>query len=253
MRPMDQFGNEYFDLEENETASVRGGHFPGLLLPPLMVIIVGFLISLISSGITINQSVNAGSDDYNNNLSSTINNGETAGLDYVLYNNGNWMAGFTPEVQYWQSEIERWSEMTGLDRVMIATVMQIESCGDPDATSWAGAMGLFQVMPFHFLSTDDPYLPETNAIRGLAYLQKALQASNGDTRLAFAGYNGGISVMNHPENSWAAETQRYAYWADGIYNEVLSGNGSSARLQEWLGNGGASLCRQAAGRLRLNP
>lgn len=253
MRSMDQVVNEYYDLDENETASSGGGQFPRLWLPPLMVIIVGLLISLISSGITINRSVNAGSDDSNTSQSGINNIGETPGQSAITYVNGNWSEGFTPEVQYWKGEIERWSELTSLDKVMIATVMQIESCGDPGATSWAGAMGLFQVMPFHFFSTDDPYSPETNAIRGLAYLQKALQASNGDARLAFAGYNGGISVMSAPENSWAAETQRYVYWAEGIYNEISSGNGSSSRLQEWLGNGGASLCRQAAGKLGLNP
>lgn len=235
---------EYYHHDENETASLRGGRFPGLLLPPFLVIVIGLLIGLISSGMVINQSVIAESG------------GDIPGQSIIPINenSSSLLSGvFTPEIQYWGSEIERWSIETGLDINLIATVMQIESCGDPDATSGAGAMGLFQVMPFHFLSSDDPYIPETNVLRGLAYLKKSLEASNGDVRLALAGYNGGISVIYKSEDSWAAETQRYAYWASGIYSEATQGVGTSARLLEWLGSGGASLCNQAASRLGLLP
>ena len=236
--------NEYLNLNENETASKRGGSFPGLLLPPFLVIVIGLLISLISSGIVINQSVIAESNGDNSGQSILPINENSSSLLAVV---------FTPEIQDWSSEIERWSIETGLDKNIIATVMQIESCGDPDATSGAGAMGLFQVMPFHFLPSDDPYSPDINALRGLAYLEKSLEASNGDVRLAFAGYNGGISMISQPEDTWAPETQRYAYWASGIYSEASQGSGTSDRLQEWLGSGGASLCNQAANRLGLIP
>jgi soluble lytic murein transglycosylase-like protein len=114
-------------------------------------------------------------------------------------------------------------------------------------------MGLFQVMPFHFKSSDDPYEPDTNGLRGMSYLRQSLDAANGDARLAFAGYNGGISVIYKSEGSWAAETQRYAYWGSGIYEEANQGLEESLRLQEWISHGGASLCRQAATRLGLDP
>jgi hypothetical protein len=112
-------------------------------------------------------------------------------------------------------------------------------------------MGLFQVMPFHFYSSDNPYNPDTNAARGLDYLRRSLETSFGDARLAFAGYNGGIGVISRGEFSWAAETVRYVYWGSGIYTDAVSGAGSSPRLEEWLNAGGASLCRQAHERLGL--
>lgn len=160
---------------------------------------------------------------------------------------------FTPEVQYWAPQIAAWSQQTGLDPNLIATVMQIESCGDPQATSSAGAMGLFQVMPFHFDGGENPYDPMVNARRGLDYLRRALEARNGDPRLGMAGYNGGISGAQRPESQWAAETQRYVYWGAGIYLDARAGKDNSARLDEWLNHGGASLCRQAAQRLGINP
>jgi soluble lytic murein transglycosylase-like protein len=153
---------------------------------------------------------------------------------------------FTPEVQFWSASIVRWAAAAGLDADLVATVMQIESCGDPLARSGAGAMGLFQVMPYHFGAYEDPFSPETNASRGLDYLRRSLQAANDDAREAFAGYNGGISLIRSPERTWPAETSRYAYWATGIYSDALTGASASDRLDEWLTSGGAALCSRAA-------
>ncbi len=160
---------------------------------------------------------------------------------------------FTPEVQYWAGRIQVWAAASELDPNLVATVMQIESCGDPRARSRAGAMGLFQVMPYHFAAGDDPYAPDTNALRGLDYLKRSLEAALGDPRLALAGYNGGIGVVSQSEIAWAAETQRYAYWGSGIYAEASSAASESLRLQEWLAASGVSLCRQAHDRLGINP
>ena len=59
---------------------------------------------------------------------------------------------FTPEIRYWAGSLVAWSAAEELDPNLAATVMQIESCGDPRATSRSGAIGLFQVMPYHFAS-----------------------------------------------------------------------------------------------------
>jgi len=160
---------------------------------------------------------------------------------------------FTPEVRQWEPKILNWSNKWGLNPNLVATVMQIESCGDPRARSSAGAMGLFQVMPFHFAGGEDPYLPGTNAQRGLSYLKQALESSGGNIRLAFAGYNGGITGAKRPQSAWPAETVRYVYWGTGIYEDAIKGKARSERLNEWMSRGGASLCRQAAERIGLNP
>lgn len=156
---------------------------------------------------------------------------------------------FTPEVRYWEDLIVKWADFYSIDPNLVATVMQIESCGDFAAESYAGARGLFQVMPYHFKSNEDPFDPDTNANRGMAYLQKAIQAQNEDSRLALASYNGGINGASRPESQWAAETQRYAYWGYGIYMDAVEGKKNSKRLQEWLNAGGAGLCAQASQRI----
>ena len=110
---------------------------------------------------------------------------------------------FKPSVAHWGHDIVTWANDWALDPNLFATVMQIESCGYSEAVSNAGAQGLFQVMPFHFNSGEAMREPHTNARRGLAYLAGGLTLSNGDVRLALAGYNGGHSqISRHPEQ-WA--------------------------------------------------
>jgi soluble lytic murein transglycosylase-like protein len=159
---------------------------------------------------------------------------------------------FTPQVMYWEENIIAWAQEWDLDPNLVATVMQIESCGDPKALSRSGAIGLFQVMPYHFSEGEQPYKPNTNARRGLGYLRRALDEYN-SIRLALAGYNGGISMAANSEYYGKDETVRYVYWGTGIYKDAQMGRSNSPRLNEWLSYGGASLCAQASERLGLVP
>lgn len=158
---------------------------------------------------------------------------------------------FTAEVQHWAPQIAAWAQAFGLDPNLVATVMQIESCGAPGVVSSAGAQGLFQVMPFHFTEGENMQDPDTNAGRGLGYLSLGLQRAAGNVGLALAGYNGGHSQIGKDSSLWPAQTQRYWYWGTGIYEEAAAGAATSTRLQEWLNAGGASLCRTAATQIGL--
>ncbi len=157
---------------------------------------------------------------------------------------GRLAAVFTPQVLRWEADILRWADEAGLDPNLVATVMQIESCGYAQAVSRAGAMGLFQVMPYHFAEGEDSFDPNTNARRGLAYLRKSLD-NFGSPHMAMAGYNGGINGASRPAAAWAQETRDYVYWGENIYADAAAGRENSPVLQEWLAAGGASLCAQA--------
>jgi hypothetical protein len=206
------------------------GCLSGFMLPPLIVLCFGLLLAFATGSLK--------SPDPQSQTVSPSANGNLAPL-------------FTPEIQFWSSDIIRWSSEHSIDPNIVATVMQIESCGNPDARSNAGASGLFQVMPFHFLPYENAYDPDVNAKRGLNYLAQSLKNSGGDARLALAGYNGGIGVIARSESNWAAETIRYAYWGSGIYADATQNANTSARLNEWLAAGGASLCRKARQRLGI--
>ena len=159
---------------------------------------------------------------------------------------------FTPEVRYWENKIVEWSEAQNLDPNIVATIMQIESCGNPEAVSSAGAQGLFQVMPFHFSGGESMLDPDTNAMRGLNFYNEQLRYTGNDILLSFAGYNGGFAASGGSYNNWPDETKRYHTWAKGIYEDAQTGTTSSETLDAWLAAGGAAGCQIAAARLNLN-
>jgi hypothetical protein len=220
---------------ESRQTDQSSGCLSGFLIPPLIALCFGLFLALGTSGLKtpdVQPEVHAASG-------TIVVNGSLAPL-------------FTPEIQFWSANITRWAGEHGLDPNLAATVMQIESCGNPSARSSAGASGLFQVMPFHFYATENAYDPDTNALRGMNYLAKSLERSGGDARLALAGYNGGIGVIGRAESAWPAETKRYAYWGSGIYADAAQNASESVRLNEWLTAGGASLCRKARERLGIS-
>ncbi len=254
--PPSQYDEPFF--VDQAAASPRGGCLSGFMLPPLAVVCIGAVLAFfwLTAAPGITPAVMAAAPVQTQppaaDLLAAPVSVPTAEVSSSS-SGGSLSAVFRPEIQYWSEAIISWSAQAGLDPNLVATVMQIESCGDPQATSSAGAMGLFQVMPYHFAGSDEPYNPNTNARRGLDYLKRSLAAANGNARLAFAGYNGGIGVIDRSESRWAKQTQRYAYWGSGIYAEASNGSTVSERLQEWYTIGGRSLCRQAAERLGINP
>lgn len=180
----------------------------------------------------------------------TVNSNEGETAVSPTYS-GNISPVFSKEVRHWEPQIMGWAALYDLDPDIIATIMQIESCGDPNAVSGAGAQGLFQVMPFHFEAGEDMQYPDSNAYRGMTFYNTMLAHTGGDIMLSFAGYNGGYAAADYPYEQWPAETQRYLYWAQGIYEEAKAGATESGRLQEWMNAGGVGLCQQAAARLGI--
>jgi len=197
------------------------------LLVPLAVIIVSALLASLA---------------WNQNIQTD---------DFPSAASGNISPIFRIEILHWADSILSWAAASHLDPNLVATIMQIESCGDPRAKSVSGAMGLFQVMPFHFYAIDDPYSPNINAARGLAYLARSLQTAGGNTRLAMAGYNGGVGLIGRAEWTWPAQTKRYVQYGAPIYEDAHNSLSSSAALNEWYEKYGVSLCRQAHQRLGL--
>jgi len=68
----------------------------------------------------------------------------------------------------------------------------------------AGEIGVMQVRPetAKMLGIDAERLkdPNTNIITGLRYLKQALDAAEGDPRLAALGYNAGIGAIKNPDS-----------------------------------------------------
>ncbi len=146
---------------------------------------------------------------------------------------------YRPAVEQWRPLVrellaEAWDEgrldgpAAALDDDLVLAVIQQESEGDPEAYSWAGAIGLMQVMPFTFaeMMTGDRSLAEqidlpamvdvaSNMRAGIRYLALAMQAHEGNLYWAVASYNAGIEAVD----DWRA-AGLYAVPPIGGYTET---------------------------------
>ena len=143
-----------------------------------------------------------------------------------------------------------------------STLMLIESRGNPDAESYGGALGLFQLLPSTFKDYTRQELldPATNISLGISYLSGQLNENDGNFRAALASYNGGpaagewyrglisryqydldLVAASGPKGPWptisaadakASQVSQEAYWA-GIYDDAK--NGTHIYIDKFMG------------------
>jgi hypothetical protein len=117
-------------------------------------------------------------------------------------------------VLQWLPEIQAAASATGVPAEVIAAVIRVESVGDPNAVSVAGAIGLMQVMPAEFQSQGIPegswYDPATNILAGATEIGKFL-ASTGSIEQALASYFGsGCDAVGTCTDGYIATVMSYA-------------------------------------------
>jgi soluble lytic murein transglycosylase-like protein len=101
-----------------------------------------------------------------------------------------------------EAAIDRYSEKYGLDPVLVAAVIEVESSGKPWARSPAGALGLMQVMP-HMIRpmgmAGNPSTVEANVEAGCAILAsniRRLGEENGISAYFWGGNIKGPGYLN---------------------------------------------------------
>jgi soluble lytic murein transglycosylase-like protein len=86
---------------------------------------------------------------------------------------------------------------------LVLAVIDVESAFDPFAVSYAGAVGLMQVMPFWpsqlGLQTRDLLDVELNIRMGTSILAYYMEREKGDYRRALARYNGSVGRRSYPD------------------------------------------------------
>ncbi len=121
-------------------------------------------------------------------------------------------------VTRWTSLVNEAAKEFNVDPIIMLTIMQKESGGNPNARSWVGAQGLMQVMPFHFKPGENGYDPRTNLRVAARYLAGAKAAGATNMFEVAVYYNGGAGALNEWKRTG---TFRYSTDRNSRYQQTL--------------------------------
>lgn len=137
------------------------------------------------------------------------------------------LTGETGNLSGYDDYLKRYAPGIGWDWRLLGSQMYQESRFEPRARSWAGAMGLLQIMPgtARDLGLDDPYNPEANveaAVRYLKWLEDNYweeRIEDPEERIKFilASYNAGAGHVMDAQRLTEAEGGDPTIWDDVAY------------------------------------
>ena len=106
-----------------------------------------------------------------------------------------------------------------IDPKLVSAVAEVESGGDQNAVSPAGAVGVMQLMPETAAGLGvNPYDMKSNVEGGAKYLREMLDTFDGDVKKAVAAYNAGANAVKaYGGVPPYAETQNYVTSVLDIY------------------------------------
>jgi len=115
----------------------------------------------------------------------------------AAFGGGKGATGADPNTDQWRTLIDEAAAQYGIDGDAIQAIMMIESQGNANARSGVGAMGLMQVMPFHFQTGEDGMDPRTNVFKGAQILADNYKRY-GNWDSAVAAYLGAVDANGNP-------------------------------------------------------
>lgn len=140
-------------------------------------------------------------------------------LLFVLFNSDIFLKGMYP-FDY-QEEIIFYGERYGVDPLLVAAIIRVESKYNERACSPRGARGLMQVMPdtgewvaeqigLDKFQPDLLYQPEINIMIGTWYLSSLQGEFSSNPNLVIAAYNGGRGRVNRwiQEGIWDGSIEK---------------------------------------------
>ena len=135
-------------------------------------------------------------------------------------------SGLSERMSMWEDKLRELCEQYEVDPDLARAVMRMESGGNPNAISRAGAIGLMQLMPATAKGLGvDPKDPERNLEGGIKYLSQLADKYDGDYVRTLAAYNAGPSrVDSYGGVPPFPETQRYVKNVLALYRKYSRGD-----------------------------
>jgi hypothetical protein len=135
-------------------------------------------------------------------------------------------SGLSERMSMWEDKMRELCEQYEVDPDLARAVMRMESGGNPNAISRAGAIGLMQLMPSTAKGLGvDPKDPERNLEGGIKYLSQLADKYDGDYVKTLAAYNAGPSrVDSYNGVPPFPETQRYVKNVLALYRKYSRGD-----------------------------
>jgi len=133
-------------------------------------------------------------------------------------------------VDGWRSLISEKAHKYQIPQALVASIMAAESAGRPEAVSYAGALGLMQVMPGtanylagRRMTREEVLDPSTNVDLGAKYLAELMERYSGNLVKVPAGYNAGSArCTRNPSDRWGLVQNRgYVEKVLRLYNQAI--------------------------------
>ena len=147
-----------------------------------------------------------------------------------------------PPSDPWGPYIKEASGRFSVPEPWIRNVMKQESGGQQDVISWAGAMGLMQVMPDTYAELqdryhlgDDPFDPHNNILAGTAYLREMYDRFGSPGFLA--AYNAGPNRVDQYVNNGRPLPAETVHYVAAIAPRLGPGTPMSGPLAAYGGRG----------------
>jgi soluble lytic murein transglycosylase-like protein len=208
---------------------------------PLELMMIEFLSRTIEQFLSKTEAREAREDDFfvappfsfNRTVVPSLQRGQQAFQPQHVHQGDNRVAlESSNNLQAWQDPvtngiddiIEEASQKYGVEPGLIKAVISVESGGNPNALSPAGAQGLMQLMPKTAaeLGVSNPLDPAENIMAGTRYLRQLLDRYWGNVRLALAAYNWGMGNLEKRPDAMPKETKNYIVKVENLYRTHLA-------------------------------
>lgn len=147
------------------------------------------------------------------------------------------LGGDWAPVDRWNAHVQVAAKQAGVPANLLKAIMRLESGGNPNVVSPAGAIGLMQVMPYHFKPGQNPYDPQTN-ISVAAQLLRSLYDRYGSWEAATKAYFGGTPDATGADYYGTTTTTYWSrvksYWdqLNSASPSTAAGNSSQAAANQ---------------------